>query len=329
MGGSLNGHSSGALATYALIGYCVATAVSATWVSFSFGGISGTAITFVTFLLAQVVYLVKARRDLQAVSMFVRREWKAVVVLNILTLSSWLFMFMALQRTEASVESAVYQGTVAIVGFTLAMVLARERFRGVTYAGLISAVLCLALLVLARLDESRVAPLQDHQVGTGLALAFIAGATGGCYIYYSSSVHRRTSVTPTFILCTRFVLLLVVTGALSFRGVLGLAAARPSDIGLLIVLSITFVILPTFLLQFSISRLRPVRVSVLTPLVPVIALGSEYATHPWGNALIPILVLVASISLIFTNVTLHRESGKPAVESAGDSRKEREDAAAP
>ena len=167
MGGSLNGHSSGALATYALIGYCVATAVSATWVSFSFGGISGTAITFVTFLLAQVVYLVKARRDLQAVSMFVRREWKAVVVLNILTLSSWLFMFMALQRTEASVESAVYQGTVAIVGFMLAMVLARERFRGVTYAGLILAVLCLALLVLARLDESRVAPLRDHQVGIG------------------------------------------------------------------------------------------------------------------------------------------------------------------
>lgn len=318
----------GRLGIYALLGYCVATAVSATWVAFSFSGISGTAITFLTFLLAQVVYLVKARKNLSAVTAFVKQEWKGTVILNILTLSSWLFMFMALQRTEASVESAVYQGTVAIVGFTLAMLLARQRFRRITYAGLISATSCLALLVVARLGESGSSPLRDHSVSVGLALALVAGATGGCYIYYSSSLHRRTAVTPTVILCVRFILLLIVTGALSARGVLKLGEDDPTAVGRLIALSITFVILPTFLLQFSIARLPSVRVSVLTPLVPVIALGSEYTVRPWGNAVVPLLVLAASISIIFTNGTIPAESRRAATESADSPGKESENAAA-
>jgi drug/metabolite transporter (DMT)-like permease len=315
------------LGIYAVLGYCAATAISATWVSFSFTRISGPALAFVTFVLAQTVYLVMNRKELSGVASFAVREWKGTVVLNILTLSSWLFMFMALQRLEASVESAVFQAAVAIMGFALALSLAGERYKRVTYAGLCAAIVCLALLVAARLAETASTPVHGHSVGEGLILALVAGSTGGCYIFYSSSLHRRTAVPPTTILCIRFALLIVVAAALSAQNVLRLSEDSPAIIGRLIALSISFVVLPTFLLQFAIANLPAVRVSVLTPLVPVIALGSEYAVRPWGNAIVPVLVVLASISIIFTNGKLtngHRAMTK----KSSQSRKESQDAAA-
>jgi drug/metabolite transporter (DMT)-like permease len=310
----------------ALLGYCVATAVSATWVSFSFTGISGPAITFVTFALAQVIYLARAGKNLPAVFSFAMREWKDVILLNIFTLSSWLFMFMALQRTEASVESAAYQGAVAVTAFILARFLAGQRFRLVTCAGLSCAAATLALLVAVRLLETGSTPVRNPAVGEGLALALVAGTTGGCYIFRSSSLHRRANVAPTSVLCVRFLLLLAVTAALSAQGVLRLGRSDPAMIGRLLALSVAFVVLPTFLLQFAIAHLPSVRVSILTPLVPVIALGSEYVARPWGSGVVPLLVVGASIALIFTNQTLpNGRDGRGAVSQPG---REAEDAAA-
>lgn len=304
----------------ALLGYCLATAISATWVSFAFTGISGSALTFVTFALAQVVYLGRAGKNLPAVFRFALREAKSVLLLNVLTLSSWLFMFMALQRTEASVESAVYQGAVAIMGFVLARFLAGRRFRLVTYTGLSCAATALALLVGARLLETGSTPLRNHAAGVGLALALIAGTTGGCYIYCSSTLHRRTNAPAITVLCVRFVLLLVVTGALSARDVLRLGESDPVTIGRLLALSVVFVVLPTFFLQFAITHLPAVRVAILTPLVPVIALGSEYAVRPWGSAIVPLLVVAASVALISTNKTL--STGRDVVTQLREDRKD-------
>jgi drug/metabolite transporter (DMT)-like permease len=298
--------SSTGLATVALVGYCIATAVSATWVSFSFTGISGPALTFVTFLLAQIVYTAQTGRHLGAALRFARTHLREMLLLNVLTLVSWLLMFMALQRIEASVESAVYQGAVAVVGFLLAAWLAGQRFSPATVGGMAAATALLGLLVVARM-ESVSSPLPNAAVGEGLALALVAGATGGIYIYRSSRLHRRTQVPAMTVLCLRFVLLLCVTGALSFQEVQGLSQSDPGTIARLLALSVAFVVLPTFLLQYAIARLPSVRVSAATPLVPIIALGSEYVVRPWGSMEAPVIVVFASLALIFTNRRLSRD----------------------
>jgi drug/metabolite transporter (DMT)-like permease len=295
------------IATLALVGYCVTTGVSAAWVSFSFAGISGPALTFVTFLLAQAVYTARTGRRLGAAWRFARAHPGEILLLNVLTLASWLFMFMALQRIEASVESAVYQGTVAVLGFVLAAGLAGQRFSRRAVAGMTVSVVLLAVLVLAR-TAAVSSPLPDAAVGTGLLLALVAGATGGCYIYRSSQLHRRTQVEAMTVLCLRFVLLLVVTGLLGGREVLRIAEADPSAVVRLVVLSVVFVVLPTFLLQFAIQRLPAVRVSAATPLVPIVALGSEYVVRPWGSVAAPLVVVAASLALVLTNRTLARDS---------------------
>lgn len=294
------------LATLALVGYCVATAVSSTWVSISFGGISGTGMTFVTFLLAQLIYTARAGGQLGATLRFAKRNLAELLYLNVLTLGSWLLMFLALQRIEASVESAVFQGTVAIIGFVLAALVTGQRFSRTTKLWIAASSCLLALLVAARV-ETVSSPVPRGEVWIGLALALVAGATGGLYIYRSSQLHRRTQVSATTVLCLRFLLLLVVTGALSGRDMVALTRSDPAAIGQLLLLSITFVVLPTFLLQYAIAHLPSVRVSSATPLVPIIALGSEYVVRPWGSIAAPLIVVLASVALILTNYQLSRD----------------------
>jgi drug/metabolite transporter (DMT)-like permease len=299
-------------ASLALAGYCVATAVSATWVSFSFVHISGLALTFVTFALAQVVYIARAGRGIRSAVRFAASYPKEVAVLNILTLASWLFMFMALQRIEASVESAIYQGIVAITGFILAAVVSGQRFSRAARLGVIAAAAGLGLLVAARLELTLSALKHGSSALVGVVLALVAGTTGGLYIHYSSVLHRRTQVTTNTVLFMRFLLLLVVTGAGSAHEVVTLLGSSQSTIMRLLVLSVAFVVLPTFFLQYAIARLPSVRVSVVTPFVSMIALGSEYAVRPWGSIGIPLLVLAATAALVFTNLALSRDFARNA-----------------
>jgi len=305
-------------ATAALVGYCVTIAISATWVSFSFSRISGAVLTFVTFLLAQLVYLARLGPRLVQTLRFARANLGEVVLLNVLTLASWLFMFMALQRIEASVESAAYQGAVAVVGFLLAVWLGGQRFSRATVVGMVVSIGLLVLLVVARL-AAVVTPLPHAAPGQGLALALVAGATGGCYVHCSARLHQRTRVSAMAVLSVRFVLLLLVTGVISGSEVLRLAESDVVLIVRLIVLSIAFVVLPTFLLQYAIERLPPVRVSAATPFVPIIALGSEYLVRPWGSIGAPVIVVAASVALIVTNLTIARDSHVAAVRREGGS----------
>lgn len=93
-----------------IIIYCLFTSISAVWVSMSFTQISGVSLTFFTLLVAQIIFLLLAIITKQQTFNFIIKNKLIVFWFNILTLTSWLLMFMALQRIEASVESAIYQG---------------------------------------------------------------------------------------------------------------------------------------------------------------------------------------------------------------------------
>ncbi|MET8183634.1 hypothetical protein [Streptomyces sp. NPDC005336] len=270
------------------------------------------ALAFVTFAVAQLVYTTRAGKSIGVAVRFARSHPREIVVLNVLTLSSWLFMFMALQRIEASVESAIFQGVVALGGFLLATVWSGQRFGVAARVGVLAATAALGLLVLARLSQTLSAPKHDASALVGVVLALIAGASGALYIHYSSALHSRTEVSANTVLCLRFVLLLMVTGAASAGETLKLLESDQGTILRLLALSVAFVVVPTFLLQFAIARLPSVRVSVATPFVAVIALGSEYAVRPWGNIAVPVLVLAASAALVFTNVALSSDLARSA-----------------
>lgn len=104
-----------------IIIYCLFTFISAVWVSMSFTQISGVSLTFFTLLVAQIIFLLLAIITKQQTFNFIIKNKLIVFWFNILTLTSWLLMFMALQRIEASVESAIYQGWIPIIVMLLSL----------------------------------------------------------------------------------------------------------------------------------------------------------------------------------------------------------------
>ncbi|WP_165856079.1 EamA family transporter [Marinobacter sp. JSM 1782161] len=293
--------------------YCLLTAFAAVWVSESFTRIDGATLTFTTLLVAQLFFLSCAFLKKENILLFVLDNKSLIVKSNVLTLFSWYFMFLALQKVEASVESALYQGIIPMT-----VLVCSARAQGITLKRALGP--ALTLLFLALLAESRfsLAGMESSHTSTiiqGIALALIAGATAGLYVHVTGAAHRQWGATLLQVLTTRFVLLLVVTG---FLGHEQFALVVSNENGLawkLMFLALSIVVLPVLFLQTSIKNLGASRVSVMTPLVPALALAAEFVINPWGHITTPILVLMVCLSVIISNVWLNHSDRPGPVET--------------
>lgn len=285
--------------------YCLFTSLSAVWVSMSFTKISGSALTFFTLLIAQIVFLLFAVIKKQQPLTFLKENKGKIFWLNILTLTSWLFMFMALQRIEASVESAIYQGWIPVVVMLLGLLIARKNQMQVLGPVLIA--MSIFALVAARLYVNADGSHTDsRRVIEGVVLASVAGSTGGVYVWLSAGLKNVKGATTMNILATRFIILLLVTGLLARHQLVDIVTTDIHALLQLTFLSLLFVVIPIFCLQHAILELGAPRVSVLTPLVPVIALAAEYLVAPWHSQWVPALIGVVSLSLIISNLRMNK-----------------------
>ncbi|MEQ4690489.1 EamA family transporter [Providencia manganoxydans] len=286
-----------------IILYCLFTSISSVWVSMSFSEIKGTTLTFFTLLVAQIIFLIFSFIKKQKTIGFIMENKLMVFWLNILTLFSWLLMFMALQRIEASVESAIYQGWVPIVVMLLGLFKGNNGWLQVMGPLLIAT--SIFALIVARLYFNKDLHYNNTKmVLDGVILASIAGCTGGIYIFLSAKIMKVIGVTTLHVLTTRFVILLLVTSALAQEQLFTIVATDLYTLSKLVFLSIVFVVIPVYLLQHAILKLGAARVSIITPLVPVVALATEYIVAPWGNVWVPILIGLVSISLIISNILM-------------------------
>lgn len=289
----------------AIIIYCLFTSLSAVWVSMSFTRISGAALTFFTLLIAQVVFFIMSITKNEKPLTFLIKNKISVFWLNILTLTSWLFMFMALQRIEASVESAIYQGWIPVVVMLLGITFNKKSPTQII--GPILIAVSIFLLVTVRLyTAEQIANSGNIRAIEGIILASVAGGTGGIYVYVSARMKNLEGATTINILATRFMVLLLVTALLSRHQLIAIMTTDWMPLVKLVLLSLLFVVIPIFCLQHAILELGAMRVSMLTPLVPAIALGAEYVVSPWSNPWVPAMIGVVSMSLIISNFRMSK-----------------------
>ncbi|WP_168199690.1 EamA family transporter [Pantoea sp. CCBC3-3-1] len=285
--------------------YCIFTSLSAVWVSMSFTKISGAMLTFFTLLIAQIVFLAMSIIRNENPLAFLLKNRLSVFWLNVLTLTSWLFMFMALQRIEASVESAIYQGWIPVIVMILGVIANKKSSTQIL--GPILIAISVFLLVIVRLySAENTISTGDMRIIEGVILASVAGGTGGIYVYVSARLKNREGATTVNILTTRFIILLMVTAWLSRNQLMNLVTTDWISLIKLISLSLLFVVIPIFCLQHAILELGAMRVSMLTPLVPAIALGAEYIVSPWHSPWVPVMIGVVSITLIISNFRMNK-----------------------
>jgi drug/metabolite transporter (DMT)-like permease len=282
-------------AILSLLLYCVFTSCSSVWVSYSFLNVSGITITFVTILISEIVFLFYALKLGLNLLYFIRENIQSLLFINILTLISWLFMFMALQRMAASIESAIYQGWIPIIILILNAFFEKNkinRFSMICAFGILFSLLVVVLLKVSESDALNAKFLQ------GVLLATVAGITGAIYMYESNKLKSSLYFSVNNLLSSRFILLIIITGMYSGNDVLVLAQSSWTDILNLILLSITFIVIPIFTLQYSIAVLGTRIPSLMTPLVPIFALSVEAFLNPGKSILIPIFIILSCLFIV-------------------------------
>lgn len=289
----------------AVIIYCLCISIASVWINTSFSALDGATLTFITIFAAQLIFILSSiLKGLDLIG-FMAKYIRSIIIINILTVTSWFFMFMALQKIEASVEAAIYQGWVPVAVLLCELFVSKTPLLKKRVVSVIFIFLSILILVYARIAYQKGLTVGPNEIYSGIILATVAGITAGIYIYYSSRMHEYNSISPLLVLSVRFVLLLIITGYMGFDGLSDLMLYNPWLITDLILLSLFIVVIPIYCLQFAIATLGGVRVSIIIPTVPAIALAVEYFISPWGESLVPIVIVVLCTCVIYSNHVLN------------------------
>lgn len=303
--------SSRQLSVVAITGYCITTAVAAVWIAFSFPDLSPMSITFFCFLFSFFVIVFIQSRSNPRIFRLAADYPAEIFLLNLLTLFSWLFAFMALRKIEPSLECAVFQGMLPIAVLLCELISRRAKIFSLRTFGILLIGANLFLLLLVRLSlEEGIFEFTTMEMAEGLVLAGVGGASAGVYAFRSGLLHSKTGCSTMEMLCNRFFLLLIVTGLLGLGGIVQTITADIVVFFQLIVLALISVLIPMFALQYSIRTIGASRVSIITPSVPIIALGIEQVLKGWPSMWVPILIATTSFSIFLANYWMSRDKLK-------------------
>lgn len=297
-------------AFFSIMTYCLATAISAVWIAFSFTNISGFTITFFSMLFAFLTFCIVQKIYYKKKNIFwlTKEHPIKVLELNFFTLITWSFAFLALYNIEASIESALFQGGLPIGVLLCELITRKVPFKSRRTLGVTLIFICILLLIIFRFNSNNVAiKYTQLQLYTGTFLALVGGIFAGIYAYRSSLIYSIKGTTTLDILCNRFFLLILTTSIIAGQEIWRIISTGSLEIqSKIILLSFISVIIPAFALQFSIEKIGPARVSLITPSIPIIALAIEQFTVGWSGLTVPLLLILTSFALLLANSWLKK-----------------------
>ncbi len=295
------------LAPFSIFMYCICTALSAVWISFSFTGVSGFVVTFFSLFVAFCVFVFLQKKSGGPVFKLTRVFFGEMLILNVLTLTSWLFAFLSLYKIEPSIECAVFQGSLPIGVLLCELVAGRVKVFSKRALGISLIAVNLAALVIFRFyTVEGVFNFTTEELRLGVFLAVTGGLTAGIYVFRSAKLYDYGASTLE-ILCNRFFLLLIVTGAISASELVGITTMDSFMLLKLLLLAFISVVIPVFALQYSVQKLGAPRVSIITPFIPAIALTIEMFTKGWPSFWVPLFIVTTCLSILLANFWMRKK----------------------
>lgn len=229
---------------------------------------------FYAFLFSTIFYVLIALPYFKSNVSKIKANLITVVAVNVTTLFTWLFTFLALQKLDAYLASALILGSIPIC---TTIVLAGKFHRQKTLRRhMLSSFVILGLLILL-IYEDLLAKTNSTSLMLSVLMAFIAGGA----ISINNLVAKKLSsagVHASLLMATRFILLIIVSfGCLRYQR-LSIALTWDNSYWLLVTACFS-VALPLYLLQKGIERVSPMQVSYLLPFVPMLAYILGVLTH--------------------------------------------------
>lgn len=291
--------------------YCICTALSAVWISFSFANVSGFVVTFFSLFVAFCVFVFLQKRSGGPLFKLSRVFFGEMLILNVLTLTSWLFAFLSLYKIEPSIECAVFQGSLPIGVLLCELASGKAKLFSKRALGVFLIGASISALVIFRLNYAvGVFDFTADELRLGVFLAVTGGLSAGIYVFRSAKLYNYGASTLE-ILCNRFFLLLVVTAVISAKDLVDITAVDSFMLVKLLMLALISVVIPVFALQYSVQKLGASRVSIITPFIPAIALTIEMFTKGWPSLWVPLFIVTTCLSILLANFWMRKKKPDP------------------
>ncbi|MCC7425463.1 MAG: hypothetical protein IT557_01030 [Alphaproteobacteria bacterium] len=267
------------------IAFVLLSAVRDVYFSGLFQGLGFWGVILLAFGLSSAMLLAVAAATPRDIALLLRHPWPVAVV-NGATALAWIGFFHGLKVLEPAIVNTVYNGmgplTIVVVawraarrpGAVAAPVGAMLRVRQAAALALGATILALGLVVVSGRSGVASGPPWRDLLGLGGA------AAGGVAISVGHLYARQLSdagVTEAGVFGARFLLAVaiaaaaeaasggaVLSGALGARATLLLAGA-----------ALALVVMPSFLLQFAVSRTDPLPLNVIRALGPVLVFAAQ------------------------------------------------------
>jgi drug/metabolite transporter (DMT)-like permease len=256
---------------------------------------------FDIFTLGAIAFILLHIKKQKVLYKKAKYHLKTICYLNLTTLGSWLFLTYPLKIIEPSLVSTITLGLGPIFSLLLAQRFYTQQQKTL-WDNLIASCLCLTILYVMKLCLTTTVislsvPL--HNKLLALLCCVIVGAS-----VVLNGFQTRKLIDHNFstldILSIRFFLLILVAGTVSFFyhpiNTLWLGLLAPS----MVFSALIFVIIPLFLIQYSLRYLAPITVSVMIPCMPVLTYFFELydkKISPLSSSLYAILMVLSLIML--------------------------------
>jgi drug/metabolite transporter (DMT)-like permease len=252
--------------------YLPSTSFAAVYLKLSFEHVSPYMVTFSTFILCWILFLIQNRARLGELTRTMGREPAAFFKINLYTFLSWIGAFACIQLLTGSVELLVFMSAIP---FTSVLAGGEWPRIGRGTRMMVIAIFFCSLAVVLLHPTMQNYPAERQLLG--LVIGIAAGGFGALYMVLSGRVQKTMVLSSVDMICLRLPMLVAATFLLSIPE---LGFLLSGDFLLKAAfLSLVAVVIPAYTLQLSIVRLGAVPTSVLMPLVPVFALFFEWGAN--------------------------------------------------
>lgn len=261
-------------------GWCLVTAFSMLLTSEVTHKIEPFTLSFFTFSLSAIVFLVYNCRNIKKIckNIISNKLCCDIVAINFTSFAGWGLMIYPLAHIEPPLVAAIILGinpiSTAVISFLFFHKTSPIRLVVVSLL-LLGVIAFLSIKVLE--DNSRTAQSSQFQLEISLFCCYLAGVSTSLNNIFTKKI-MDVGFGTLDVLCLRFYLTIIISAAIGFNNHV---PSVNGDIIIWIVLTtFVFVVVPLALLQFSLKRLDPLRVAVISPLMPVLIIALQLIYKP-------------------------------------------------
>lgn len=227
---------------------------------------------FFLFLIPSLFFFMINLKQFPSLLKRIQPEIKKVIMLNVTTVGSWLFLTYPLKYVEPCVVSAIILGITPIFTLWISKYIGlRFAFHSHNYliAGLLmmSVLYLITLCVLNKTTVTHITPWHVFLLMLSCTAASVSSAANTIYTKKLSQL----DFTPVDILSMRFIFLIVLAGIAALTlGEFNKIEINSVMFSSILISASVLIIVPQIFFQLSVRELEPLSINIISPLMPVL-----------------------------------------------------------